>query len=310
LNARLRITFPRPTYPRPIAAGALLLPVLLSGCSLLPTTRKLPVPKAPTITQTVEPEKLVARLNRRWAELNTLNVTVEIQASEFKTKEGLAKDSPTFRSLVFMEKPEMLRVFGRVPVIGTEMFDMVGDGKDFTIYIPHNNKVYKGSYTVAAKKTSDSLVEKMRPGFFFDAMVVRGMEPEDEYMVTADTITVEDAARKHLYSVPEYKLTIMRPKPGSHEFQSRRVVYFHRDDLEPSQQDIYDSEGNLETQVTYGPYQDFDSIKYPSSITIKRLLDDVQIVLTVDKVVQNQPLGEGPFQIKNIPEGTPVTKLE
>jgi outer membrane lipoprotein-sorting protein len=276
----------------------------------LPTTRKLPVPKAPTITQTVEPEELVAQLNHRWAALNTLNVTVEIQASEFKTKEGLAKDSPSFSGLIFLEKPEMLRVFGRVPVIRSEMFDIVGDGKDFTMYIPHNNMVYKGSYAVAAKKTSDSLVEKMRPGFFFDAMVVRGMEPEDEYMVTADTITVEDAARKHLYSIPEYKLTIMRRKTGSHELAPRRVVYFHRDDLQPSQQEIYDSEGNLETQVTYGPYRDFDSIRYPSSITIKRLLDDVQIVLTIDKVVQNQPLGEDPFQIKNIPAGTPVKKLD
>ncbi len=309
MSACPRNARPRPARFRPIAAGALLDPILLSGCSLFPTTRKLPVPKAPTITQTVEADELVAQLNRRWAELNTLNVTVDIQASQFKTKEGLAKDSPTFSGLIFLQKPEMLRVFGRVPVIRTEMFDIVGDGKTFTMYIPHNSMVYKGSYTVSAKKTSDSLVEKMRPGFFFDAMVVRGMEPEDEYMVTADTVTVEDAARKHLYSVPEYRLTIMRRKPGSHEFEERRVVYFHRDDLEPSQQDIYDGEGNLETQVTYGPYKEFDSIKYPSTITIKRLLDDVQIVLTVYKVVQNQPMAGSQFQINNIPEGTPVTNL-
>jgi hypothetical protein len=295
---------------RPIAAGALLLPILLSGCSLLPTTRKLPVPKAPTITQTVEPEELVAQLNKRWADLNALHVTVDIKASEFKTNEGLAKDSPTFGGLIFMQKPGMLRVFGKVPVIGTEMFDIVGDGKDFTMYIPHNNMEYKGSYAVAAKKTSDSLVEKMRPGFFFDAMFVRGMETEDEYMVTADTITVEDTARKHLYSVPEYKLTIMRRKAGGHELAPRRVVYFHRDDLLPSQQEIYDAEGNLETQVTYGPYQDFDSIRYPSSITIKRPLDDVQIVLTIDKVVENESLGPATFEIKNIPAGTPVKNLD
>jgi hypothetical protein len=37
------------------SAGALLLPILLTGCSLLPTTRKLPVPKAPVVTQYVTP---------------------------------------------------------------------------------------------------------------------------------------------------------------------------------------------------------------------------------------------------------------
>ena len=51
--------------------GALLLPILLTGCSLFPTTRKLPVPKAPLITQTVKPDELVAQLNQRWDALKT-----------------------------------------------------------------------------------------------------------------------------------------------------------------------------------------------------------------------------------------------
>ena len=288
---------------------ALSLPLLLSGCSILPTTRKLPVPKAPALTQTVDHDELVAQLNKRWAALNTMKLRVDIQATEYNTNAGLQKDSPTFGGLVFMQKPEMLRVYGMVPVIRTEAFDIVGDGKSFTMYIPHNNMAYKGTYDVAAKKASATLEEKLRPGFFFDAIVVRGLEPDDEYMVTADTVIGEDAARKHLYSVPEYKLTIMRGKPGSSEHAPRRVVYFHRDNLLPSQQDIYDSEGNLVTQVTYGPYKNFDSIQYPSSITIKRPLDEVQIVLTVDSVTQNQPMSPDQFEINNIPSGTPVKDM-
>jgi outer membrane lipoprotein-sorting protein len=294
---------------QPKTAPTLLLALLLTGCSILPTTRKLPVPKAPALTQTVDPDELVAQLNKRWAALKTLNARVDIQASEFNTNAGLEKDSPTFGGLVFMQKPEMLRVFGKVPVIGTEAFDIVGDGKTFTMYIPHNNMEYKGTYAVAAKTASTSLEEKLRPGFFFDAIVVRGLEPNDEYMVTADTVIGEDPARKHLYSVPEYKLTIMRSKTGSPELEPRRVVYFHRDNLLPSQQDIYDSEGNLVTQVTYGPYKDFDSIQYPSSITINRPLDKVQIVLTIDSIKQNAPLSADQFEINNIPSGTPVKDM-
>lgn len=293
---------------RPIVAAALLLPMLLSGCSLLPTTRKLPIPKAPTITQTVPPDELVAQLNQRWAALDTITAKIEIQLSVLKTKEGLTTDYTNFGGLIYIRKPEMLRVYGRLPVIGSEMFDMVGDGSNFTLYIPHYSKVYKGTYTV--KKRSASLVESMRPGFFFDALVVRGVEPDDEYMVTADTITVEDAARKHLYSVPQYKLSVMRRKAGSHELEPRRVIYFHRDDLLPYEQDIYDGDGNLETQVTYGPYRTFDTNKYPSTITIMRPLDEFQIVITVDSLKQNQPLDEDGFQIKNIPPGTPVQNLE
>lgn len=291
---------------RPHAAAAFLLPIVLTGCSLLPTTRKLPVPKAPSLTQTVQPEELVNQLNNRWAALSSLNARVEIKANESNTKQGETKYSPTFGGLVFMRKPEMLRVYGKVPVIGTEAFDIVGDGKAFTMYIPHNNMEYKGTYAIAAKTASTSLEEKLRPGFFFDALVVRGLEPTDEYMVTADTIIGVDPARKHLYEVPEYKLTIMRPKTSGSELEPRRVVYFHRDNLLPSQQDIYDSEGNLATQVIYGPYKDFDSIQYPSSITIKRPLDQVEITLTVDSVKQNTPMNPDQFEINNIPKDTPV----
>jgi outer membrane lipoprotein-sorting protein len=290
------------------SAGALLLPLLLSGCFVLSTTRKLPIPRPPSTVQTVTPEQLVEQLNRRWAALDSLNATVDIQASALKTKEGVARDYTSFRGIILMRKPEMLRVFGRLPVIGTRMFDMVSDGKVFTLYIPSKNKVVKGAN--ALKKRSSSQVENMRPGFFFDAMLVRGLEPDDFYSVTADSETLEDAARKHLYTVPEYILRITRRKPGSQKDTPVREITFRRDDLLPYEQDLYDSEGNLETQVTYADYRDFDSSRYPSTIIIKRPLEEYQIVLTVESVHENQPLTDDQFQINNIPHGTETQNLE
>jgi hypothetical protein len=270
MNARLRYA----------AAGALALPLLLTGCSLFPTTRKLPVPQAPLVTQTATPEELVTRLNQRWEALDTLTATVEIQASVIKTKEGLAKDYPTLRGHILLRKPGMLRVLGQL--YGVRAFDMASDGKNFTLSIPTLKKAMRGSNSL--KRKSANALENMRPGFFFDAMVVRGLEPDDLYAVTADSETVEDTAKKHLYFVPEYVLSIMRSKPGSKELTPVRVITFSRDSLLPYQQDMYDSNGNLETQVNYTNYQDFDSIKYPSLVTIKRPLEESQIVLRVESV--------------------------
>jgi outer membrane lipoprotein-sorting protein len=292
---------------RRAAAGLLLAPILLlSGC--LSSTRKLPVPKLPVVTETLAPDKLVDQLNQAWADLNTLTAKVDIQASLLKPKEGLARDITSFGGIILIRKPEMLRVYGKLPVIGSEMFDMVSDGKNFTMYVPHYNKVYKGSNKL--KKKSEKFEENMRPGFFFDAMVVRGLDPGDLYEVTADTSTVEDTAKKNLYLVPEYVLSIMRPKPGSQQLTPVRVITFHRDDLMPHEQDLYDSDGNLETQVVYENYRVFDSARFPSTITIRRPLEDYQIVLTVDSVKENQPLKDDQFQITNIPEGTNTQKLE
>ena len=284
---------------------ALCLPLLLTGCSLFPTTRKLPVPKAPTITQNATPEELDAQLNRRWEALNTLTATVEIQASEIKTKEGVAKDSPTLNGWILMRKPAMLRVVGQY--FGVRAFDMASDGKEFTLSIPRQKRVIRGSN--ALKKKSLNAWENIRPGFFFDAMVVSGLEPDDLYSVVADSETVEDAARKHLYTVPEYVLSISRPKPGSRQLMPVRVVTFNRADLQPYQEVIYDSEGNVETQVFYSGYKDFDSITYPSSIVINRPVEEIRIVLTVEKVNENEPLKDDQFVVKPV-EGATVQNLE
>ena len=287
-------------------AAALLFPVLLlSGCVW--TTRKLPVPRAPSIMQTVAPDQLVARLNQRWEALDSLNATVEVQASELKSKEGVARDYTSFRGHILMRKPELLRVLGQVPVLGSRMFDMASDGKSFTLYIPSKSLAIEGLNSV--EKKSANQLENLRPGFFLDAMVVRGLAPDDLYSVVTDSETVEDAARKHLFTVPEYILSISRRKPGSQQLIPVRVVTFRRDDLMPSQQDIYDSDGNLETQVNYTDYSDFDSVRFPSTITIKRPLEEYQIVLTVESVKENMTLKDDQFQI-TLPEETKIKKLE
>jgi hypothetical protein len=247
----------------------------------------------------------VARLNQRWDTLTTLTATVEIQASVMKSKEGLAKDYPTLHGHILMRKPSDLRVVGQY--IGIRFFDMATDGKNFTLSIPPQSKVIEGSNAV--NKRSANPLENLRPDFFFDAMLVRGIHPEDDYEVTADTITVEDSARKHLYSVPEYKLNIMRRKANGHELEPQRVIYFHRDDLEPYQQDIYDSDGNLVTQVSYAGYQDFDGSKYPSSVVITRPVEEIRIILSVDSVKENQPLPDNQFVVP-IPDGAKIQKME
>jgi hypothetical protein len=291
---------------RRAAAVFLTFPlVLLAGC--LFTTRRLPVPRAPQITQTVAPGELVARVNQRWDALQTLVATVEIQPSVMKTQQGLAKDYTSFRGHILMRKPELLRVLGQVPVLGTKMFDMASDGDQFTLLIPSKEEAFEGPTKLTRK--SPNTIENMRPGFFLDAMVVRGMAPDDLYTVTADSDTVEDASKKHLLIIQEYVLSVMRRKSGTQELRPLRVIHFHRDDLLPYQQELYDDQGNLETLVTYGRYADYGEHQYPSTVTIKRPLEDYQVVLTVEKVTQNMPLSDDQFQIK-IPEGTKIQKLE
>jgi len=300
---RLAAALPLMLLLVPMVGGIPIL--MLAGCSLFPQIRTLPVPKPPAITKKATPEELVDALNKRWAGLETLTATVDIQASVFKSKEGLAKDYPTLRGHILMRKPAMLRVLGRY--LGVPAFDMVSDGEQFTLSIPTQKRVIKGLNKHKSK--SVNALENLRPDFFLDSLLVRGLEPEDDYMVVADAITIEDTARKHLYSIPEYKLTIMQHAGSSHKLLPLRVVYFHREDLMPYQQDIYDSDGVLETQVLYAGYQDFEGNSFPSSIVIKRPVDDIQIVMEVEDVHENQTLRDDQFVLKPA-EGSTVQELK
>ena len=257
-------------WKRAARVAALALPLALSGC--LFTTRKLPVPKAPTVTKTATAQQLAAGLNDRWQTMESLRADVQIQFTQIKSQQGEAKDYTSFPGIVLLRKPKMLRVMGFVPVVHTRMFDMVSTGQDFTLYVPSKSLAYKGPNELTHK--SPNTVENIRPGFFLDSLFVRGLEPQDEYMVTADTNTVEDVKKKHLLIVPEYIFSVMRRKAGTQELRPMRVIHFHREDLLPYQQDLYDEQGNLETQVTYGRYADFGPNKFPSTVTIKRPQED------------------------------------
>jgi outer membrane lipoprotein-sorting protein len=291
---------------RRCAVGLMTFPsVLLAGCSLFPTTRKLPLPKAPGVTQAATADELVAQLNQRWAAVDSLTATVEIRATELKNKEGVEEDFPSCRGFILMRKPGMLRVVGQY--FSVRIFDMASDGKTFTLVVPKRNIAFTGSDGVKGK--SPNPMYNLRPDFFFDAMMVRGLAPDDFYSRMGDTETIEDAARKHLSLMPEYVLSITRHNAGSRNDTPVRVITFHRDDLLPYQQDLYDGSGNLETEVLYTKYADFGKSRYPSVVTIKRPQEGIQIVMTVERVIENPKLTDEQFQIK-MPDGVKVQTLE
>lgn len=293
-----------------IALIALYLPLTLTttGCaSLFISKRKLPLPVAPPNVQTATADELVSRINEQWEKFQSLTATVDIQASHLKAQEGTATDYPTFRANLVLSKPNKLRVLGRLPVLQTTMFDLGSDGKSFKLVVPHNNKVYEGLN--ASRGTSPNWYENLRPDPIFNAMVIRGLDKDELYSVISQTVTMEDTGNKRLIAEPEYVLNIQRQKPNSQELRLVRVIYLHREDLMPYEEDLYDEKGNPETQVIYGAYKDFDGTKYPGTITLKRPQEEYQLVMSLEQVISNPILPDNQFEVK-IPEGYTVQEMK
>jgi len=285
-------------------AIALCLPVL-TGC--LSHTRKLQQPEMPSVVESADVQELVSNINKQYDAIQSLNATVEFKASVGGAQKGKVTDYTSVRGFILLRKPEMLRVLGLLPVLNTRAFDLASDGSTFKLWIPHENKAIIGSNAVS--KPSAKPLENMRPYVFFDSLLIHGIGSDELLSLTTDTKTVLDPKHKQLMLQPEYDLGVFRKEANSNILVPVRVIHVGREDLLPSGEDIYDKDGNIQTQAVYGPYESFGDFRYPGSITIKRPLEEYQIVITFQKVTVNQPLPDNQFELK-IPNGTQIQNLQ
>jgi len=288
---------------------ALLLPVL-TGC--LSHTRKLQQPKLAGIALNAEADQLVEAVNHRYEQVNSLTATVDFAASVGGVHKGRETDYTSIRGYILFRKPQMLRVLGLVPVLHTHAFDLASNGENFTLLIPPRSRAILGSNSVT-NPTANPL-ENMRPDFFLDAILIHSISPDRIVSLTNSSTTTLEPRTKQLIETPQYDLTVLnpgRPEASSklaHVVQPLRVIHFSRVDLMPSEQDIYNRAGDLETKVLYGPYRTYNGIQFPSTITINRLLEEYRITLTVETVKFNQPLPDEQFESK-VPAGYKVEKM-
>lgn len=289
---------------------ALLLPVL-TGC--LSHTRRLQQPKLAGAALNADAVQLVEAVNHRYDAVNSLTATVDFAASVGGAHKGQQTDYTSVHGFLLFRKPQMLRVLGLVPVVRTHAFDLASNGSTFTLLIPPKSEVIEGSNAV--NKPTAKPLENIRPGMFLESILIRSIAPDRIVSLTNSSKTTIEGKNKQLIETPEYDLTVLNPghsNSGSglpQVAKPTRVIHFSRVDLMPSEQDIYNNDGDLETQVLYGPYQMFNGMSFPSTITIDRPLEEFRITLTVEKVTFNQALPDEQFQTK-VPEGYKVVKMQ
>ncbi len=264
-------------------------------------------PRVVGVVEEASRDQLIDLLNRRYEAVKSLTATVYMQASITGLHEDQVKDYTSFRAYILIRKPAMLRVLGLVPVVQTHMFDMSSDGRTFKLFIPPKNKAITGSDIVM--QPSPNALENLRPDLFLDSMLVRGVENDALAYLTSDTRILVDAKTKQMIEQPDYNLNIVRRSEQPNRGVPERVIHVDRSDLTPYQQDIYNAKGVVETRVTYGAYQDFAGVRFPSVIRITRPLDKYEITINVEKLSENQALTDDQFDLK-IPEGTIVQSLK
>ena len=282
----------------------LALPAL-TGC--LWHTRRVPKAKMPVNVLAATPQQLVQVIDQQYEAVNAMFAQVTFTATEGGSLKGSEKTFTSFSGYIIIRKPESLRVIGYLPVVHSLAFDMASDGQTFKLWIPPRNEAIEGTNTVGQE--SSNSFENMRPYMFLDSLLIPKIGPEDLLTVTGDSNTIVDPKTKKLEIEPEYLLTVESRQDKSNLLLVHRVIHFSRIDLRPSEEDIYDQNGQIQTQALYGPLQRYGTELFPGTITLRWPLQQQQILITIEKLKVNPPRNDQEFELK-IPSGAKVRVLQ
>jgi Domain of unknown function (DUF4292) len=309
----------------------LLLAATLPSIGCLFRTRVLDQKYSDRPLKTATQQDLIDYVNAQAGEIQSLQATVDIDASAEDPKNGRATDYKEIRGYVLVRKPSMLRMKGLLPLVRNTAFDMVSDGQAFKLWIPPKNKFVVGSSNAgpstnssnsansnnvapndASSNSPDSgnpaqrRLENMRPQYIYDALLIAAISPDEIAVLENGYETVLDAKKRRVEQ-PNYELAVIRKGPQGW-YLSRRIE-FSRTDLLPHRQRIYDQQGNVATDARYQDYKDFTGTTFPSTIGIDRPREDYDLTLSMVKLEINKTLSDDQFVLEQ-PTGADVVHLD
>jgi outer membrane lipoprotein-sorting protein len=275
----------------------------LSGC--LFRTRTLERQFSDRPLKTATQQQLIEYVNTQAAKIQSMQATVDIDASAGNVKTGTITDYKEIRGYVLARKPAMLRMKGLLPVVRNTAFDMVSDGQEFKVWLPPQNKFVMGLNNVENYQPNKRL-ENLRPQYIYDALLL----PEigtDEIAVLENGYEIVLDPRRHRVEQPDYALAVIRK--GAQGWYLSRKIEFSRTDLLPHRQRIYDQQGNVATDARYQDYKDYAGTTFPSTIEIERPRENYDITLSMIKLEINKTLTDDQFALDQ-PPGAEVVHLQ
>jgi outer membrane lipoprotein-sorting protein len=293
---------------RVVSVVCLGLTAGLTGCLSTTRTVKKTELAPPEAYKTASAEELEQKLGVQYAAIKTLNAQVLVTATTGGSNEGEEKEYTSLKGYIFIQQPEHLRVILQIPVFGSRAMDMVSDGRSFTLMhaSTHGDVWIQGSNEVT--EPSKNGLENLRPGVFLNSLLVAGVMPEEYVVLTASTREIAPETRRHdAVLEPTYDLSVAKIKSG-HVLQRERVVHINRLTLLPFGQDVYNADGQIDTQTTYEKYETYQGQQFPSVITIKRPLDEYSLKIEIVKLTLNEQFEADQFELP-VPVGVVVKKM-
>jgi outer membrane lipoprotein-sorting protein len=253
-------------------------------------------PTANVALQTASKSDLVGKYNQIADSIKAINAGVTMQVSSSSAYSGVIKDYHQVNGFILAQKPAFVRVIGQLPVVGTNIFDMVSDGKTFSLSVPSKHQFLTGSAKL--EKPSAKPVENLRPQHLMEAIFWQAI-PDSEPVLLEET-----ADNSGSY----YVLTLVSRGSGAADWKIARKLWFERVNLTLGRLQTYDDDGQLESDIHYNGWSPFGAVQYPKQITLERPADGYTITITVTKLTANAPVEASRFVLAQ-PAGTQLVRV-
>jgi outer membrane lipoprotein-sorting protein len=286
---------------------ALLVLCLGSTTGCLFRSHRVEPLRSPEPLKSATQEELVEKIDQLAASVRTMSATVDIDTTVGGEKKGKVTEFQQIRGYILVQKPEMLRMIGLLPIVRNRAFDMVSNGDRFKLSIPPKNRFIIGSNQLT--KVSENPLENLRPQVIYEALLMPRIDPKDEIAVLEQgTQEVVDGTSHKSIKQPNYHIVVLRCG-AQNSWHLYRKIFFNRADLLPYRQTIYDDDGAIATAVTYSGRQEYGGVQFPSLIEIERPQEEYSIALKMIKLTLNEPLKPEQFHLE-MPPGATLTDLK
>jgi outer membrane lipoprotein-sorting protein len=284
-----------------------VLVVMVPLCGCLFHSRKVERKVSTAPLKSATQAELTSYINDQARKIQSMQATVDIDTSVGGEQKGKVTDYKQIRGYVLARKPEMLRMIGLMPIVRNKAFDMVSNGSVFKVWVPSKNRFVEGRNDYVSPNPEHSL-ENLRPQAIYEAILLQEIDPKTEIAVMENGYEqVLDSKRRPVMQ-PDYEIIVVKKGDQGAHYLSRKII-FGRTDLMPHEQLIYDQKGNLQTQVQYADYKDFDGISFPNKTEIQRPQEEYDITLTIVKLELNQKLADEKFALEQ-PAGATVVHMD
>ncbi len=159
-------------------------------------------------------------------------------------------------------------------VHSTLIFDMASVGREFRVSIPSKDRFIIGDND--SPPSSTNKLENLRPSAFLTSLLIEPPDPKSEMTLLEDDTDENKSV---------YILFIVHQEAG--QLRLLRNIYFDRHTLEIVRQKTFTPTGATVSETKYGDWKPYESLSFPSSITIRRPIDGYEVTLNVIEMRMN-----------------------